>query len=111
MRYVKDHKLQTRKRIVESASYALRRRGADGASVVDLMKLAGLTHGGFYAHFDSRDDLVIEAFALAMDLTVSHWLELTEGISAEHRFDAVVEEYLSHFHRDNYERGCALPAL
>ena len=52
MRYVKGHGLHTRSRIVEEASYGLRQRGADGMSVVDLMKLAGLTHGGFYAHFE-----------------------------------------------------------
>ena len=52
MRYVKGHGLQTRSRIVEEASYGLRARGADGMSVADLMKLAGLTHGGFYAHFE-----------------------------------------------------------
>ena len=67
MRYVKGHGLQTRSRIVEEASYGLRARGADGLSVVDLMKLAGLTHGGFYAHFESREALVVEAFVLAMD--------------------------------------------
>ena len=51
-------------------------------SVVDLMKLAGLTHGGFYAHFESREALVVEAFALAMDRTIAHWLDLAEGIAA-----------------------------
>src|SRR5580692_11167999 len=111
MRYVKDHKLRTRKRIVERASYGLRRKGADGIGVVDLMKLAGLTHGGFYAYFDSRDDLVVEAFALAMDRTISRWLELTEEMPVEERFDGVVDAYLSPRHRDNQESGCALPAL
>ena len=111
MRYVKDHKLRTRKRIVERASYGLRRKGADGMSVVDLMKLAGLTHGGFYAYFDSRDDLVVEAFALAMDQTISRWLELAEEMPVEERFDGVVDAYLSPRHRDNQEGGCALPAL
>ena len=54
MRYVKGHGLQTRSRIVEDASYGLRQRGADGLSVVDLMKLVGLTHGGFYSHLIHR---------------------------------------------------------
>ena len=54
MRYVKGHGLQTRRRIVEHASYGLRQRGADGLSVVDLMKLVGLTHGGFYSHLIHR---------------------------------------------------------
>jgi TetR/AcrR family transcriptional repressor of nem operon len=111
MRYPKDHGQQTRRRIVENASYGLRQNGVDGLSVTDLMKLAGLTHGGFYAHFKSRDALVVEALALAMDRTVAHWLDLTHGLSAEKGFDAVVESYLSSRHRNNPARGCALPAL
>jgi TetR/AcrR family transcriptional repressor of nem operon len=79
--------------------------------VVDLMKLADLTHGSFYAYFKSRDALVVEALALAMDRTVAHWLDLTQGLSADKGFDAVVEAYLSPRHRNNPARGCALPAL
>jgi TetR/AcrR family transcriptional repressor of nem operon len=109
MRYMKGQKLHTRNRILEMASYGLLRKGADGMSVVDLMKLAGLTHGGFYAHFDSRDALVIEAFALAMDRTISRWLKVTERKPVE--IDAIVESYLSQYHRDNPARGCALPSL
>jgi TetR/AcrR family transcriptional repressor of nem operon len=111
MRYVKGHGLQTRSRIVENASYGLRQNGADGVSVVDLMKLAGLTHGGFYSHFDSREALVIEAFAHAMDRTVADWLKIMKGMPVEQRFDAVVEAYLSPRHRDDRARGCVLPAL
>jgi len=111
MRYPKDHGQQTRRRIVENASYGLRQNGADGLSVVDLMKLVDLTHGSFYAYFRSRDALVIEALALAMDQTVDHWLDLTQGLPDEKGVDAVVESYLSPRHRDNAARGCALPAL
>ncbi len=111
MRYSKDHGQQTRRRIVENASYGLRESGADGLSVVDLMKLVDLTHGSFYAYFKSRDALVVEALALAMDRTVAHWLDLSEGLPAEKGFDAVVESYLSPRHRNNTARGCALPAL
>src|SRR5829696_2878969 len=67
MRYAESHRRQTRSRIVESASHGLRQKGAEGLSVVDLMKLAGLTHGGFYNHFASRAALVGEAIAFAMD--------------------------------------------
>jgi TetR/AcrR family transcriptional regulator, transcriptional repressor for nem operon len=80
-------------------------------SVADLMKLAGLTHGGFYSHFESREALVIEAFALAMDRTVTKWLKLMKGMPIEQRFDAIVEAYLSPGHRDDRARGCVLPAL
>ena len=111
MRYPKDHGQQTRRRIVENASYGLRQNGADGLSVVDLMKLADLTHGSFYGYFKSRDALVVEALALAMDRTVAHWRDLTQGLSAEKGFDAIAESYLSSRHRNNPAHGCALPAL
>ena len=111
MRYVKGHGLQTRSRIVEEASYGLRQRGADGMSVADLMKLAGLTHGGFYAHFESREALVVEAFALAMDRTIAHWLDLVKELPPEERFDAFVQGYLSSAHRNDRAHGCVLPAL
>jgi len=111
MRYLKDHKVRTRKRIVEKASYGLRRKGANGLSVVALMKLAGLTHGGFYSHFASRDALVEEAFATAMDKTASRRNKLAREIPIETRFDAIVAGYLSSRHRDDQAHGCALPAL
>ena len=104
----KDKKLRTRQRIVEVASRGLLRTGANGMSVVNLMKLAGLTHGGFYAHFESRDDLVIEAFALAMDRIVSRWNKLKEEPAG---IDAIIEWYLSEGHRDAPAQGCALPSL
>jgi TetR/AcrR family transcriptional repressor of nem operon len=111
MRYVKGHGLQTRSRIVEEASYGLRQRGVDGISVVDLMKLAGLTHGGFYTHFESREALVVEAFVLAMDRTIAHWLNLAKELPPEERFSAFVQGYLSSSHRNDRAHGCALPAL
>src|SRR5260221_4900102 len=111
MRYSKEHKLQTRNRIVKNASHSLRQKGVDGVSVADLMKLAGLTHGGFYSHFDSREALVVESFALVIDQTASRWLDLTKGITAANRFDAIVKAYLSPRHRDNSGHGCALPAM
>lgn len=111
MRYVRGHKARTRKRIIEQASYGLRERGAEGVSVPNLMKLAGLTHGGFYCHFDSRAALVAEAIAFAIDQTAEHWKQLTEGKTDRERFDALVADYLSPRHRDNPKRGCPLPAL
>src|SRR3954452_20926372 len=111
MRYLKDHKVRTRKRIVEKASCGLRRKGANGLSVVALMKLAGLTHGGFYSHFASRDALVEEAFARAMEKTAFRWSKLASEIPIETRFDAIVMAYLSARHRDDQAHGCALPAL
>jgi TetR/AcrR family transcriptional repressor of nem operon len=101
MRYVEDHRRQTHDRIVENASYGLRQKGAEGLSVVDLMKLAGLTHGGFYNHFESRAALVSEAIAFAMDQTTGRWKKLANGKADGERFEALVADYLSPRHRDN----------
>ena len=76
MRYSREHKLETHARIVKKASVRLREKGAHGIGVADLMKDAGLTHGGFYAHFDSREALVIEAFAHAMDRSTERWRKI-----------------------------------
>jgi len=111
MRYVKGHGLQTRNRIVENASRALRQSGTEGMSVADLMKLAGLTHGGFYSHFESREALVIDAFTLAMDRTVAQWKSLTKAMPIGQRLEVFVDAYLSPKHRDDRARGCVLPAL
>jgi TetR/AcrR family transcriptional regulator, transcriptional repressor for nem operon len=111
MRYSKEHKFQTHARIVKRASVKLREKGAHGIGVADLMKEAGLTHGGFYAHFDSRDALMIEAFTHAMDRSTEHWKKQSEGTPAEKRLSSIVNSYLSAEHRDNPGQGCAVPAL
>jgi TetR/AcrR family transcriptional regulator, transcriptional repressor for nem operon len=111
MRYSKDHKQETHARIVKKASVRLREKGAHGIGVADLMKEAGLTHGGFYAHFDSREALVIEAFAYAMDRSTERWRRLAEQIPPDQRFAAIVESYLTPAHRDDPGNGCAVPAL
>ena len=92
MRYVDDHRRQTHDRIVENASYGLRQKGAEGLSVVDLMKLAGLTHGGFYNHFESRAALVSKAIAYAMDQTTGRWKKLANGKADGERFEALIAE-------------------
>jgi TetR/AcrR family transcriptional repressor of nem operon len=111
MRYVEDHRRQTRSRIVENASYGLRLKGAKGLGVVDLMKLAGLTHGGFYNHFASRAALVGEAIAFAMAQTTERWKKWANGKADGERFEALIADYLSPRHRDDPKHGCALPAL
>jgi TetR/AcrR family transcriptional regulator, transcriptional repressor for nem operon len=111
MRYSREHKLETHLRIVKKASVRLRQKGAHGIGVADLMKEAGLTHGGFYAHFDSREALVIEAFAHAMDRSTEHWRKLAEQAPPEKRLATIVDSYLTPAHRDDPGRGCAVPAL
>jgi TetR/AcrR family transcriptional repressor of nem operon len=111
MRYSKEHKQETHARIVKKASVRLREKGAHGIGVADLMKEAGLTHGGFYAHFDSREALVIEAFAYAMDRSVEHWRKIAAETPPEKRLATIVDSYVSTVHRDDPGRGCAVPTL
>src|SRR6202045_2939335 len=111
MRYSREHKLETHARIVKKASVRLREKGAHGIGVADLMKEAGLTHGGVYAHFDSRDALVIEAFAYAMDRGTERWRKIAEQTPADKRLATIVETYLTPVHRDDPGHGCAVPTL
>ena len=111
MRYSKEHKQETHTRIVKKAAVLLREKGAHGIGVADLMKEAGLTHGGFYAHFDSREALVIEAFAYAMDRSMEHWRKTAERIPLDKRLSTIVDTYLTPIHRDDPGHGCAVPTL
>jgi len=111
MRYSREHKFETHERIVKRASVRLREKGAHGIGVADLMKDAGLTHGGFYAHFDSREALVIEAFAHAMDRSTERWRKVGETTPPEQRLATIVDSYLTPVHRDDPGHGCAVPTL
>jgi TetR/AcrR family transcriptional repressor of nem operon len=111
MRYSREHKLETHARIVKKASVRLREKGAHGIGVADLMKDAGLTHGGFYAHFDSREALVIEAFSHAMDRSTEHWRKIAETTAPDQRLKTIVDSYLTPLHRDDPGHGCAIPTL
>lgn len=111
MRYSKEHKQKTRARIVRKASVRLREKGVHGVGVADLMKDAGLTHGGFYAHFDSRDALLVEALGYAMDRSVAQWGKLAEELRPQDRLVSIVQTYLSPVHRDDPGHGCAITAL
>lgn len=100
-------------RIVEVASRAIRRAGYRGVGVADIMKEAGLTHGGFYAHFDSREAMVVEAMQHAGQ---SNLEALTKGIERRlrrggTRFEALVESYLNDTHLERAEEGCIVAAL
>src|SRR5258705_13046683 len=111
MRYSREHKLETHARIVKKASVRLREKGAHGIGGGDMMKETGLTHGGFYAHFDSREALVIEAFAYAMDRGTERWRKLAEQTPPAKRLATIVETYLTPIHRDDPGRACAIPTL
>jgi len=104
MRKSREEAAQTRKRIVEAASREFRNRGIVATGINDLMKAAGLTHGGFYKHFESKDQLVAEAYAEAVDATVG-------AMSAHPTLGGVVAAYLSSGHRDDPASGCPLAAI
>ena len=104
MRKSREEAAQTRRRIVEAASCEFRKNGIVATGLNDLMKAAGLTHGGFYKHFASKDQLVAEATAAALDA-------LLEEMAAHPSINAAVAAYLSTRHRDNTATGCPLAAL
>ncbi|SDU03636.1 transcriptional regulator, TetR family [Verrucomicrobium sp. GAS474] len=106
MRYDKGHKEETRKKIVEVASAAFRREGIDGIGVADVMKRAGLTHGGFYSHFKSKEELVKEAVASAFSQS-----RLRKGREEGKSVEELIRSYLRPEHRDRLDGGCAMAAL
>jgi TetR/AcrR family transcriptional regulator, transcriptional repressor for nem operon len=103
MRYDKEHKDQTRQRIVETAAFRFREHGIEGEGVKSLMAAAGLTNGAFYNHFESKEDLTREAVTAALKDRVArlqHWIDGGEGLGG------LIRSYFSIRHRDNPGFGC-----
>jgi TetR/AcrR family transcriptional repressor of nem operon len=96
-----------RERIVDAAGTLFRKHGFDGIGVADIMKAAGLTHGGFYGHFASKEDLAAEACAHATRDPWASWLDAPP----EQRLEGVVQSYLTPRHRDDRTHGCLFAAL
>lgn len=101
---------QNRERIIEVAAKLFRERGFDGIGVAELMKSAGLTHGGFYGHFASKEDLMAQACARALEGLLDALRQLAER-DGENALPAVASTYLSPAHRDRPGEGCVLAAL
>src|SRR5256885_14203952 len=91
-------KEQTRERILRAAARAIRKHGYEGLGVAEVMKEAGLTHGGFYAHFKSRDALLAEAADLAGAESVEAWQKAIREAKAGRELEAIVDTYLSDRH-------------
>jgi len=108
-----SRKHETHQRIVEVAARALRREGYAGVGVADVMKEAGLTHGGFYAHFDSRDALLVEAVEKAGRESGDALARAVERRAAKgvSPFRALVEAYLAEEHLSSLDTGCPVAAL
>lgn len=113
MRYERGHKEETRRRIVETAARRFRKDGIEATGIAGLMADAGLTHGGFYAHFSSKDDLVRSAVGTAMKGTVADHAAAAATARDEGRdgLETIVRRYLSRAHRDQPETGCAIASL
>ncbi|KJV35754.1 TetR/AcrR family transcriptional regulator [Luteibacter yeojuensis] len=110
MRYEKGHKEQTRQRIVEAASERFRADGIDAVGVVSLMGDVGLTQGGFYNHFPSKEDLVRECVATGVASTTQALADRVAASRGE-RYRSLVTGYLSAEHRDNPAGGCVAGTL
>ncbi|GAA6118401.1 TetR/AcrR family transcriptional regulator [Acidovorax sp. FG27] len=104
-------KESTHARIVEVGARAIRRHGFDGIGIADIMKLAGLTHGGFYAHFPSREAMLAELIDRAGAEVVDTFLCITQTAPAGHGHRALLEAYLSDAHVRDPAHGCPAAAL
>ncbi len=108
VRYTKEHKEMTRRRIIETAGRRFKQDGIDGSGVATLMADAGLTNGAFYAHFDSKDDLVATVVGEELGRQATGFGELPPGRAGLEEF---VRWYLSRDHRDHRDTGCPSAAL
>jgi TetR/AcrR family transcriptional regulator, transcriptional repressor for nem operon len=112
MRYDSEHKERTRERVLKEAAKAIRLEGPHKVGVAEVMAKAGLTHGGFYAHFASKDDLVEQAIGqMFKESTDRLAQEIGEGRTAVEALNAYLDFYLSPAHRDARTSGCPLPFL
>jgi TetR/AcrR family transcriptional regulator, transcriptional repressor for nem operon len=109
MKVSREQAAQNRERVVEAAARLFRERGFE-VGVADLMKEAGLTHGGFYGQFSSKEDLIAEASARALARSLALWRELAEQASGD-PLSAIAGVYLTSRHRDSPGEGCLLAAL
>jgi TetR/AcrR family transcriptional repressor of nem operon len=110
MRVSREKAAEHRDRIIDAAGALFRAKGFDGIGVADIMKAADLTHGGFYGHFASKDDLVAQASRRTMARAAANWTKLVEA-APDTPYAALLEHYLSPKHRDDPGKGCAFAAL
>ena len=105
MRYSQDHKAQTHKRIIKEASARFRRDGIGATGLQPLMKALGLTHGGFYSHFKSKDELVEKALQESGEQVDGLCAQI---FSEEHPLETFIDTYLSEWHQTSPHEGCPL---
>jgi TetR/AcrR family transcriptional repressor of nem operon len=111
MRYGPEHKEETRKRVLKAAAKAIRAEGPHRVGVAGIMAEVGLTHGGFYAHFKSKDDLVAASIGQMFEEGARRARRETEGVDPSLGLSRYIDFYLSRAHRDARGAGCPLPYL
>jgi TetR/AcrR family transcriptional repressor of nem operon len=111
MRYTENHKQETRARVLKVAAKALREKGPEKLGVADVMRAAGLTHGGFYAHFPSKEAFLTESLNEVFAQSRERRHGLVEGLGPRGALTAYIDYYVSKSHRDNPASGCPLVAL
>ncbi len=111
MRYAPEHKAETHQKIVKDASRRVRAEGITGAAVSAVMRDAGLTAGGFYKHFENKDELLIESLDEAFQEIADRLAQIAETRPPETAWKTIVKTYLSPEHCDHPEFGCPLAAL
>lgn len=111
MRYSLEHKAQNRENILSAAARSFREHGGDTSGIGTVMKKSGLTKGGFYRHFKSKDDLFVEAVARALDETGRGMVEVAKSAPEGHALRAIIERYLSVGHANSPGAGCVRAAL
>jgi TetR/AcrR family transcriptional regulator, transcriptional repressor for nem operon len=111
MRYAGTHKDETHQKVLKIAAAQLREKGPDRIAVAEVMKAAGLTHGGFYAHFKSKDAFLVETLETAFGQAKRRWARRLEGLPPRHALATFIDYHLSASHRDNPANGCAITAL
>ena len=111
MRYPPEHKAEVHQKIVKDASRRVRAEGLSGAAVATVMRDTGLTHGGFYKHFESKDELLLESLREAFRDIADKLARAAEQSRSEAAWKAIVKTYLSLEYCDYVERGCPLTAL
>lgn len=111
MRYDPEHKTRMHRRIVKNASRQLRAKGLNGPAVTTLMKVSGLTHGGFYRHFGSREDLVIEAIEESLQELRDRLIAAAKEAELGEGWKAMVRSYLCLERCDHPGDGCPIAAL
>src|SRR5579859_2221194 len=111
MRYEREHRARTHERIVKNASRQFRAEGLNGPGVIKLMKASGLTHGGFYKHFKSKDDLIVEAVEESVHEIREQLMDWAKQAKPGEAWKELVKKYLSIQHCEHPETGCPMAAL